>query len=336
MSWNCCGLGNPQTVLKLKDICAKSSPDILFLSETRNEDGFVLKELEPLRLESYFLVSPSATSGRGLALLWKKELNIQILDSNPNFIDTQISFKQTTFNGTFVYGAPEIPNMQAVWDGLSTISETRDSPWFRTWDFNEITNNSEKSGGRERPESSFTAFRSFLSMCDLFDLKHTGNFLSWRGKRHTHLVNCRLDRAMANSSWSDLFPNGRSHYLPFEGSDHRPLLSTFDSKMKKQQKAFRYDKRLRDNTEVSDLVEKAWLENPNLDVSARISKCRHIIATWSKRNYINSQRLIEELRRSLDVAMTDNLADDLLISSINQKLLAAYRDEEEFWKQRSR
>ena len=47
-------------------------------------------------------------------------------------------------------------------------------------------------------------------MCDLFDLKHTGNFLSWRGKRHTHLVNCRLDRAMANSSWSDLFPNGRA------------------------------------------------------------------------------------------------------------------------------
>ena len=34
--------------------------------------------------------------------------------------------------------------------------------------------------------------------------------------------------------------------------------------------------------------------------------------------------------------MTDLIADDLLISEINQKLLQAYKAEEEFWKQRSR
>ena len=228
--------------------------------------------------ESYFLVSPTTASSGGLALLWRSDVNIQIMSSNQNFIDAHISFKNVSFNSTFVYGAPEIPNRQAVWDQLSTISDNRDNPWFITGDFNEIINNTEKSGGRERPENSFSAFRSFLSSCGLFDLKHTGNFLSWRGTRHTHLVHCRLDQAMANSSWMDLFPNGRTHYLPFEGSDHIPVLSTFDSKKKKLQRLFRYDRRLRDNEEITVLVDDVWNGNPNLSVSQRISNCRQAIA----------------------------------------------------------
>ena len=42
------------------------------------------------------------------------------------------------------------------------------------------------------------------------------------------------------------------------------------------------------------------------------------------------------MRKELDEAMSDEQTKDFLISSINQKLLKAYRDEEEFWKQRSR
>ena len=132
-----------------------------------------------------------------------------------------------------------------------------------------------------RLESSFTAFRSFLASCDLFDLKHSGNFLSWRGKRHSHLVHCRLDRAMANSTWMDLFPNGRSQYLHFEGSDHIPILSTFDNKRKKPQRLFRYDRRLRDNEEVMELVDRTWNENSTLLLAQRISNCRGAIAAWS-------------------------------------------------------
>jgi len=61
--------------------------------------------------------------------------------------------------------------------------------------------------------------------CDLYDLKLFGNFLSWRGQRYTHLVWCRLDRAMENRAWVEAYPSGRSEYFCFEGSDHiDPLL----------------------------------------------------------------------------------------------------------------
>ncbi|XP_056843105.1 uncharacterized protein LOC130495678 [Raphanus sativus] len=206
-------------------------------------------------------------------------------------------------DSTIILGDSQIT---AVWDQLAFIALTRDSPWFLTGDFNEIIDNSEKSGGPERPESFFGPFRSFLSAADLFDLQHTGNFLSWRGKQGTHLVDCRLDRSIANSHWSDMFPTAKSHYLEFENSDHRPLLSTFEPTKKKPKRIF------------------------------RIASCRRAIAMWSRKHYINSRKTIDKLKTSLDAELSKETTNDSLISSLNTQLLLAYKAEEEYWKQRSR
>lgn len=248
----------------------------------------------------------------------------------------RLSYKGKNLFATFVYGVPKVSNRQAVWDQLAFIALTRDSPWFLTGDFNEIIDNSEKSGGPERPESFFGPFRSFLSAADLFDLQHTGNFLSWRGKQGTHLVDCRLDRSIANSHWSDMFPTAKSHYLEFENSDHRPLLSTFEPTKKKPKRIFRYDQRLRYNDEVNQIIEIVWKEGVNLSVSSIIASCRRAIAKWSRKHYINSRKTIDKLKTSLDAELSKETANDCLISSLNTQLLLAYKAEEEYWKQRSR
>lgn len=48
-SWNCCGLGNPATVLRLREIHKVNSPDVIFLMETKNPDSVVLEKLQFLR-----------------------------------------------------------------------------------------------------------------------------------------------------------------------------------------------------------------------------------------------------------------------------------------------
>lgn len=198
--WNCCCLGNPITVQRLKEIRKKISPDIIFLSETKIADSFVLKELDFLASDKHFLLPPSSPSSGGLALFWKPEVDVQILSSSQNYIDTLITYKGVSFHSTFRYGEPENTLRQAFWNHITTISANRDTLWMLIGDFNEIIDNSEKSGGPIRAEGSFSTFRTFLSNGDLFDLKHFGNYLSWRGKRHKHLVYCRLDRTVANSS----------------------------------------------------------------------------------------------------------------------------------------
>jgi len=83
-----------------------------------------------------------------------------------------------------------------------------------------------------------------MAECDLYDLRHSGNFLSWRGKRHDYVVHYRLDRAMSHGAW-------------VEGSDHRPLLTHFDLSKKKKKGVFMYDRRLKNNDEVTALIQEA-------------------------------------------------------------------------------
>lgn len=140
-----------------------------------------------------------------------------------------------------MYGEPDHSKRVEVWNAISSLRPAAGRPWFLTGDFNEITDNSEKKGGPERAEGTFCAFRTFLSKNDLFDIKHYGNFLSWRGKRSSHTVQCRLDRAISNSEWMNVFPSCRSQYLKYEASDHRPLLTFLDTRRKKGLKIFRFD-----------------------------------------------------------------------------------------------
>ena len=118
--------------------------------------------------------------------------------------------------------------------------------------------NSEKCGGPYRAEGILCAFRTFLSQNGLFDLNHSVSYLSWRGQRHSHLVQCRPDRSIRNSKWTDLFHSCLSQYLKYKGSDHRPMLSFLDTTKRKCQKMFRYDKRLIVTKKMIDDLKIMW------------------------------------------------------------------------------
>ena len=304
--------------------------------ETKNNWGMISKTLSWLNLEKHYEVPPHSPGGGGLLLIWKKDIEVSVTNATQNYIDTMISHKGISFQSTFVYGEPDQAKRFAVWNEITTLHPAGDGAWFLTGDFNEIIDNGEKSGGVVRAEGTFCAFRSFLSHNDLFDVKHHGNFLSWRGVRNLQVIQCRLDRALCNSKWSDFFPSCRSQYMKFEGLDHRPLLSFLDTSRRKGQKIFRFDRRLRDNIEVKQIIKDIWESTPYLHVEEKLSLCRRAICKWSKKFYENSRKTLDALRERLEAAMIDPIHNEEVIFQINKELLHNYRKEEEFWKQRSR
>lgn len=295
-----------------------------------------MEKLQWLHPDQYYVVAPESPGSGGLFLTWKPDINLTVLKASKNYLDTTIVHKGISFHATFVYGEPDHTKRCAVWDELSTLQTNQGEPWFLTGDFNEIVDNSEKCGGPDRAEGTFCAFRSFLSHNDLFDLKHSGSFLSWRGQRYTHLVQCRLDRSISNSEWIELFPSCRSNYLKYEGSDHRPLISYLDATRRKGNKLFRYDRRLKENADVKQLINDVWLGAHNLQVEERLNLCRRAICRWSRNHQANSRKALDLLKLQLEEAMSNPIADEMWIHDINKKLLLAYKSEEEFWKQRSR
>lgn len=147
-------------------------------------------------------------------------------------------------------------------------------------------------GGLERPKGSFSDLRTLFSEGDLFDLRHSGDPLSWRGQRETHLVRCRLDRDIANTTWAETFPTARCQYMAYD----KPVLSFFEPERKRRRGMFRFDRRLKDNEEVKKLIADTC-NSATGEVSVRIARVRRAIMDWSKIQGQNSRRVIEEKKR---------------------------------------
>lgn len=303
--------------------------------ETKNQNEFVLSNLLSPEYQHHFLVPPRGLSG-GLALIWKKDIELTVLNSSTNYIDTKIIYKKNSFFVTFIYGPPQQENRAAFWEEISLLGQGREEAWALTGDFNDILENSEKTGGPSRPEGSFIAFRSFVTINGLWDVKHTGNQLSWRGKRNTHDIKSRLDRTLANVAWYDMFPSASCNYLRFEGSDHRPLMTYLETHLPKIRRPFRYDRRLNDNPEARKIIEEAWGSDQTESVETKISRCRKEIIKWAKEQREARAKEVLQTQQELEQELSAPHPDTSKISALTAALVSAYRAEELFWRQRSR
>lgn len=184
LSWNCQGAGSSETVQRLREIRKIYFPDLLFLMETKQKCKYMDDLKRELGYDMLFTVEPVGRSG-GLALLWKRSYDIEILSSNKRIIDIKLTMGSLFFFVSCVYGDPVREKRREVWDQLISIGIRRDEPWLLLGDFNELMSNaeSEKDGGAIRAESTFWDFRNLATECKIKDMRSSGNTLSWAGKR---------------------------------------------------------------------------------------------------------------------------------------------------------
>lgn len=257
ISWNCQCRCAPLTKDRLKELCLKVSPDILYLIETMNKNDVVRDVVVTLGFDYTCLVPPRGRSG-GLAVLWKKDVVVTKLYESPRLIDLYVQYNGLNFYLSCVYGDPKQQYRHVLWERIQRIGVSRNGPWLLVGDFNEILNNTEKDGGVVRDESSFQDFRDLYVTCDLRDLRSIGDKFSWVGTRNTHVIKCCLDRVVANSEWLSLYPASEAEFLKLSGSDHRPVVTTVSFLNQRYQKPFRFDKRLFKVKDFKTYVESGW------------------------------------------------------------------------------
>ncbi|WOL13903.1 hypothetical protein Cni_G22683 [Canna indica] len=92
-------------------------------------------------------------------------------------------------------------------------------------DFNAITSQDEKEGGRLKPASSIDGFNEFINKACLVDLGFTDSKFTWTNRSfELNLIRERLDRSLVSGQWRHLYPQVVVHHLDDNGSDHCPIL----------------------------------------------------------------------------------------------------------------
>ncbi|XP_020876164.1 uncharacterized protein LOC110227149 [Arabidopsis lyrata subsp. lyrata] len=282
---------------------------------------------------------PHGRSG-GLALMWTKNVSLSKVYQDERMIDVFVKFNDNGFYFSGVYGHPVQSMRHLFWERLERIGVVRDGAWILAGDFNEIKSNSEKIGGPHREEWSFRDFRNMITSCDLIDLKSKGDIFSWVGERHNHTVKCCLDRVMVNTEWAATFPNAEAEFMDFNGSDHKPILKCINPTSPATHKPFRFDKRLSQIPEFENIVAKGWnscKHTNRYSISDQIRNCRKAMSKGKHKSNMNAAKRIDYHQSKLNQAMeSTNRAIRRRIPQIQEELTKAYRDEEIYWRTKSR
>ena len=136
LSWNCQGLGNPWTGCSLRKIARKQAPNVCFLRMTRlDKDGFEKLYGELPYPNNIIVKKPD--SGGGLALLWKDDIRMDLI----NFTDNHVLTKVKEDDGfewwlTCFYGWLEAQQKHKSWELLNHLKAFVEGPWLCIGDFN--------------------------------------------------------------------------------------------------------------------------------------------------------------------------------------------------------
>jgi hypothetical protein len=108
---------------------------------------------------------------------------------------------------------------------MKNLKQQSDLPWCVIGDFNEAMWSFEHFSVTARSESQMLAFRDTLEVCELMDLAFSGLPFTYdnrqKGRKN---VRVRLDRAVADNRWRDIFAEARVVHNVSPCSDHSPLV----------------------------------------------------------------------------------------------------------------
>lgn len=161
----------------------------------------------------------------GLALLWTDEVDLSIRSLDARFIDFEVKCSSGEFwRGTSLYGWAESGQKSKTWDMIRSLGSVPTLPWILTGDFNDVLYESEKQGGNVCDLTSITRFKDAIESCGLKDLGFSGYKFTWSNRRGEAVIEERLDCALANDEWLDLFPSFSVHNVVWDSSNHLPII----------------------------------------------------------------------------------------------------------------
>ncbi|XP_042958006.1 uncharacterized protein LOC122293492 [Carya illinoinensis] len=334
----------------VQDLCSmteRNKPNLVFIMETKLR--YMKSESIKRRIGSEGCFTVEAVGkGGGLILLWDSSLNLEIVNYSQGHISAWV-MEEAASKWLLIcfYGAPETTKRKDTWSMLKSLKPKGDEGWMIVGDFNEILTEDEKWGGKARPESQMELFREVMSESDLQDL-------GWRGEKFTRsnshtdstFTKERLDRAVANSKWMEMYNEAWVDVLVARTSDHKPLLVHLikqdkrgDTQGRQKAKNFKYEASWALEDECEMVLRRAWGNNGSLNqnVIGLLNNSKRAFQVWSKMKKQRNGKEVEEKTKLLQRLQAEESSENVEeIRKLTTELHALLEKEDLWWKQRAK
>ncbi|XP_019431279.1 PREDICTED: uncharacterized protein LOC109338477 [Lupinus angustifolius] len=298
LAWNCRCLGNSGTKLLLKQYCSDNKPDFIFIYEpmilaSRIKSSFWSR----LGLKLFY------TNDRGPLVpnIWgicKLDINPIVVASSFQQVSVTIKIDSKQFYLCAVYAHTQFGRRRDLWNEINSLVIKFPRAWCCIGDFNAVLGANECRCSHLPNKTSCDEFRSFSNSTNLTHLTTRGAVVTWTNKRRGDaLTEKRLDRALCNDNWFNVWSRSTCYTLPRSKSNHHPLILCFTDFVT-----------LKQNREV--------FGNINLRVKSALKEVDAI------------QQRISALGHHNDLLEQENLAQ--------QEPSFALHLEEEYWKEKAR
>ena len=242
LSWNCWGLANLRTVHALQRFISSQDLTVVFLCKTKGNSCYMDRLRLKLNFDRSFTVDNRGNPG-GLCVLWKNEINLCLRSYSQNHVDFDVGVPGDTLYWRFTafYGFPATCDRYKSWKLLETLVGNESTPWVCIGDFNEILQANEQEGSNVRHDRQMEGFCNAVEHCRFLDLGLSRNKFSWFTTKMGG-IKVRLDRALGNQEWMDLFPHFKVQHLNKSSFNHVPVLLNWSARTPiRGKKQFRYE-----------------------------------------------------------------------------------------------
>ncbi|KAH0766277.1 hypothetical protein KY285_002148 [Solanum tuberosum] len=234
---------------------------------------------------------------------------------------------------------------QDLWDDIKNFATVNSSPWMVIGDFNSIITPEEKKGGNAHNISKSMPFINCILDSGLLDMGFTGSPYTWcNGRAPKRRIWARLDRALANSEWIQMFSESSVEHLVRTGSDHAPMLISTSNSLREPKKYFRFLDFWTEHEGFMQVVEDAWIihveGSPMWKFHLKLKNVCKSLSHWSRNTIGNIFDKTKELQSKLEMleknCLTNNSeANRMEYNCTNALLVRHIKKEESFWRQKA-
>ena len=263
--WNIRGLNSRSRQRVVRSWVASNKLLVGGLLETHvaeeNAASVLASTLPGWRMDSNYCCSDL---GR-IWLVWDPSVSVLVFKKLEQMVLCSVKLPGTfrSFAVALVYGKNNEVERRVLWDEMSQLSITSPlsrTPWVLLGDFNQILNTAEHFS--VSPSSYSVRGLEDLQDClrdsELDDLSSRGVFYTWSNHQLNNPIIKKLDRALGNAEWFDVFPSAIADFGSPGDSDHASCILTLTNNPQSSKKAFKYFSFLASHPTFLNSMTEAW------------------------------------------------------------------------------